>query len=138
MLFTCDLNNTSNFMKIILDYHVMINYELLLVRTDCFLLVCDLCFMFPLFVFVSKIILFYYDVTLCTLIHFMSVFPFYTPDNVRKPLADVFRGYRNGTLAWNGLTWVVGLYHILYMTCQMLNELWSFCKTFLHPNDMSY
>ena len=47
--------------------------------------------------------------SILALSHFRSMFPFYIPENVLKTsenqrFSDVFRGYRKGTLAWNGLT----------------------------------
>ena len=39
-----------------------------------------------------------------SLIHFWPMFSFYTP---WKRFSDIFRGYRKGTLAWNGLILVI-------------------------------
>ena len=37
------------------------------------------------------------------LTYFRSIFPFYTPENVRKSIFFCFKGYRSKTLAWNRL-----------------------------------
>ena len=68
----------------------------------------------------SKVVISYcFDV--CTrfrmevLTHFSPVLHFYTPlkTSVNKRFSDVFRGYRNVTLDWNGLIWTKDEYKYL-------------------------
>ena len=53
------------------------------------------------------------------LTHFRPMFPFYTPWKLQKTsqktsenqrFSDVFMGYRKGTVAWNGLKWLLSIF----------------------------